>query len=172
MTTNRSRLPLLALLLAAIAVAAALVLADGRDLVHRQWTQDSWSVTQVRNSYEPRVADPEPGVQTYQLFVMVAALDAVDGADNGVQTHGGVLTSSGHTLAWLLWTALPTGLVSVAVLALLATALVAAVRRRTSNRMLHAGWVPVIGGPAAATLEWASRWWTKGYPYTPSVDRW
>jgi hypothetical protein len=179
MTIDRSRTPVLVMLLAAIAVAGALVFADGRDLVHRRWTEGAMSVEisqyvagqTFEYTQDPALTDVNGSVRVY-LLTTPANLEFQKVGDQ-TPVEGGVLHASGRTLGWLLWTALPTGLATVAVLALLVTALIAALRGRSGDRVLRtAGWIAVIGGPVAAGSEELARLWMHGYDYTPSANRW
>jgi hypothetical protein len=171
MTIDRSRTPVLVLLLAAIAVMGALVFADGRDLVHRQWTGDVLSVVTYQYAPDQTLMESNGSGEVYLLTMPVDVV--TQGVGDRQQFEGGVLHASGSTLAWLLWTALPTGLATVALLVLLVTALIAALRGRGGDRVLRtAGWVAVIAGPVAAGLEELARLWTHGHDYTPSANRW
>jgi hypothetical protein len=81
-------------------------------------------------------------------------------------------------VTWLLWTALPSAIVIVALLALmfwtLATARRHGLYQRSTLRLLRVtALVGLLGAPVAALVEALSgRWTSRDYSYTPAVGRW
>jgi hypothetical protein len=155
---------LLALLLAAVAIVAALGAGIGRDLVHRSTT--SAALPFARILFTEKVGKASTGV-AYRVSVPSTT------GTTGLFGAGGP-----HPVAWLLWTALPGGLVVLALLALMLATLASARRRglyaRPTVRLLGVtGLAALLGGPLGALAETVGGWATgRGYADTPLVDRW
>ncbi|MEN3304084.1 MAG: hypothetical protein V7603_286 [Micromonosporaceae bacterium] len=99
-------------------------------------------------------------------------------APPGHKTIGLFASHGGRPVTWLLWTALPSATVIVALLALMLWTLATARRHglyhRSTLRLLRVtALVGLLGGPVAALVEALSgRWTSRDYSYTPAVGRW
>jgi hypothetical protein len=181
--TVNSSLVLLLLLLAGVAVVAAVGAGSARDLFHRSVSSpgtDGLAIT-----YRMTVSGPDasPSVEQatpVQWWAVIphAVGDAQVIDDRPHSQTTGLLTPGARPVAWLLWTALPSAIVILALLALMLASVVTARRRglyapRTLRLLRITGFVGLAGGPAAALVETLVGTRLAGpNTYTPAVGRW
>jgi hypothetical protein len=171
------------LLLAGVAIVGVLGAGSARDLFRRPVAVEgprAGAVPFLRYivSDAARVLPKtSPGATQVPQPLRIAVIP-VHLAPPGHKTIGLFASHGGRPVTWLLWTALPSAIVIVALLALmfwtLATARRHGLYQRSTLRLLRVtALVGLLGGPVAALVEALSgRWTSRDYSYTPAVGRW